>query len=223
MDSLHRYKHFANYVLKTLHRILDHKLSYFEPNNNLVDFIIELMKIHSEATDLQIYGIVFLHKLTNHQFRDRIDNRRLKKVVEFTMNLMETHPNHQNLQRHSLSILDNNRILNDIAFDKLQCFQLILDTLVSFEDKEMNKTAIFICAFISGNLSTDKKSKLFSETVYLEPLLNIIRKHVELASDNDRVLEFTLTILSRLNESSYEKFIEKGGTNLYFDVLNVSF
>jgi hypothetical protein len=181
------------------------------------------MKIHSEATDLQIYRIIFLHRLINHEFRDRIDNRRLEKVVEFTMNLMETHPNHQNLQRYSLSILDNNRIINDIAFDRFQCFQLVMNTLVSFEDKEMNKTAIYVRALVSGNLSIDKKSNLFSKTVYLEPLLNIIRKHVELASDNDRVLQFTLIILSRLNESSYEKFIEKGGINLYFDVLNVGF
>ncbi len=202
---------------------MDHKLNYFEPSNNLVDFIIELMKIHSEATDLQIYRIIFLHRLINHEFRDRIDNRRLEKVVEFTMNLMETHPNHQNLQRYSLSILDNNRIINDIAFDRFQCFQLVMNTLVSFEDKEMNKTAIYVRALVSGNLSIDKKSNLFSKTVYLEPLLNIIRKHVELASDNDRVLQFTLIILSRLNESSYEKFIEKGGINLYFDVLNVGF
>jgi hypothetical protein len=200
MDSLHRYKHFSNYVLKTLHRILNHKLSYFEPSNNLVDFIIELMKIHSEVTNLQIYGIIFLHRLINHEFRDRIDNRRLEKVVEFTMNLMETHPKHQNLQAHSLSILDNDRILDDIAFDKLQCFQLVMDTLVSFENKEMNKTAIYMCAFISGYLWIEKKSNLFSKTVYLELLLNIIRKHVVSASDNDSVLKFTLMILSRVVE-----------------------
>ncbi len=223
IDSLRRYKHLPNYVRKALHRILDHKLNYFKPSDSLVDFVIDLMKIHSETKDLQLYAIVFLQRLTKHELSDRLDIKRLEKVVDLTMNAMETLPNDQNLQRYSLSILGNDRILNDVTFDTFKCIQLVMDTMVSFEDKEMNEAAICISSILSGKLSIVEKTNLFAKTIYLEILLNIIEKRVELASDNDIVLELTLIILSRLNNSSYEMFIGKGGINLYFNVLKVNF
>jgi hypothetical protein len=76
----------------------------------------------------------------------------------------------------------------------------------------------------AGRISATEKSNLFSNPIYVEILLDIVIKSIRLKSENHEIFEQTLTTLSSLTESSKicEIFLNKGGIDLCFSVLNVT-
>ncbi len=166
----------------------------------------------------------------NNRISGEIDKEILEKIVEVTIEAMESFPNHKKLQKKSLSLLSNEHIINNVSFDRFKCFRLALDSMVKFKDSKLNLEAVSICSRLSLNLTGENKLNLISKPAYMESLLNLVRSCLQSVDafdlDPNNVLEQTLYTLSYIVESSAENckiFIEKDGIKLYLSILNVRF
>jgi hypothetical protein len=166
----------------------------------------------------------------NNQISGEIDNKILEKVVEIILDAMESFPNHKKLQKKSLSLLCHEHIIQNVSFDRFKCFQLVLNSIVKFEDSNFNLIAVTICSRLSLHLTEENKLNLTSKPAYIESLLNLVRNSLQFVetfdSEANNILEETLYTLANIVESSLENckiFIEKDGIKLYLSILNVRF
>jgi Zyg-11 family protein len=149
-----------------------------------------------------------------HRLIGTIELEILEKVVEVTLKAMETFPNHQQIQALALSILRMDLILQDVTFNRYKCMQLVVNSVVCVEDKNMKEMATRICSKISKYLTTDEKNILTLKTDLMENLLQTVRQRAEYVPYNDSLFENSLKTISNLTESSPEickLFIEKEG------------
>ncbi len=102
--------------------------------------------------------------------------------------------------------------------------QIIMDSLVNFKDLTMNKMALYIILILLREISSNEITNLFSNPVYLMSLLKIVDIQLQNPSEQDVVLDETLSVIRRLTEESpkcCEMLVEKRGLDLFFNVLNV--
>lgn len=52
------------------------------------------------------------------------------------------------LQKNTLLTLCNDRILQDVTFDKYQCARLVMNCLCNFDDVPMNRMSVAICSIL---------------------------------------------------------------------------
>jgi len=224
IESLRRYKHRPIFNKESLIDLYDFTLTYDEPRTDLIDLVVVKMRENSHMIGIQLVATECLCNLTQNGLSEKMHPKILKKVVEVTLNAMELFPNHQQLQTNALLTLYSNRILRDVSFDTLKCFQLIMDYLVAFNGTDMDEYAIYICSIFARKLPPNQKSKLGSQPIYMKTLLDIVRSRVQFSPDYDSVLELTLRVITSLSDETpktCEMFVEKGGIDLYLLVLNV--
>lgn len=96
----------------------------------------------------------------------------------------------------------------------------------------MNRMAVAICSILAAKISTNETSTLGAKPVYMETLLQVVRSKVQACLQNqpvpaaelepDIMLKFTLSALWNLTDespSTCSMFLEKGGIDLYMDVI----
>ena len=91
----------------------------------------------------------------------------------------------------------------------------------------MNRMAVAICSILAAKISTNETSTLGAKPVYMETLLHVVRSKVQGAAsfeepEPDIMLKFTLSALWNLTDespSTCAMFLEKGGIELYLEVL----
>lgn len=96
-----------------------------------------------------------------------------------------------------------------------------MESLVNFSENSMNRMAVAICSILAAKISTSETSFLGTRPHYMETLLQIVRNRLN-SIDPDIMLKFTLSALWNLTDESPKTcsmFLDKGGINLYLDVL----
>ena len=98
----------------------------------------------------------------------------------------------------------------------------------------MNRMAVAICSILAAKISTNETSTLGAKPVYMETLLQVVRSKVQgcqaaapgapaaVELEPDIMLKFTLSALWNLTDespSTCSMFLEKGGIDLYLDVI----
>jgi Zyg-11 family protein len=225
IDTLRRYKHRPTIVQKSLIRLSGSLPTDYESRNDLIQLIILLMAKHKQIIDLQIAATGILYLLTEDELIEELDKKILGKAVESTLQIMELFPNHQKLQENCLLFLCSDHILEEISFDRYKCIQLAMDSLVNFWDQKMNNIAVDICSQLLIELSITEKSKLSSNSVYMEKLLDRLESIFHFSRDRDRMLENTLFTICSLSDESHEAceiFVVKEGIDICLSILNVS-
>jgi hypothetical protein len=99
-----------------------------------------------------------------------------------------------------------------------------MDSLIEFNDKEMNEKAIYMCALLFNSIPKQEIQNLVTNPAYIEILLDIIENRAQLSSDIAELINSTLFILLKLTDHSIksrEIFVEKRGMDLYLTILNV--
>ena len=223
-ESLRRYHKRPAFIQKSLFHLYNYTLSYSEPRPDLIELIARPMRTHVKSIAICMAATACLYNLTKNELGDGLHPTVLKSVVDATLLAMETHPNHQQLQKNALLTLCSDRILQNVSFDRFRCTQLVLDSLVGFKDTAMNRMAVAICSILAAKISTAETSHLGAKPIYMEALLEIVRHRVTTSVDNDIMLKFTLSALWNLTDESpktCEMFLLKAGMDLYLKVLKV--
>ncbi len=66
---------------------------------------------------------------------------------------METFPQYHQLQKNVLLTICNDRILQEVNFDKYRCARLVMDCLCAWQESSMNRMSVAICSIL-GNFLT---------------------------------------------------------------------
>ncbi len=104
----------------------------------------------------------FLLKLTDGELAEDIEPTVLSKLVLASLHVMETYPNHHQLQMNALSIICNENILKEVVFDRYDCSQILMNSLFNFNNTDIHLMALEIFSIISSQLSIIEKSNLCS-------------------------------------------------------------
>lgn len=225
LEALRRYGLRANFVQKSLFHLYAFTQTLADARADLIEAVVAPMAVHSRAIAVQMAATACLYNLSKNQFGDRLHPSTLRAVVERTLAAMQNFPNHQQLQKNSLLTICSDRVLQDVSFDRFLCTQLVLDSLVQFKDTAMNRMAVAIVSILAAKISTAETSVLGAKAVYMEALLAIVRARLADALHNDIMLKFTLSALWNLTDESpktCQMFLQKGGLDLYLQVLQVS-
>jgi transcriptional regulator len=225
MELLNENREDSTAVIKNLNRLYNYLLIHCEPRNDLIDLIISLMQKHSNSIDVIRSSTLCLYSLTRDKLAEKIEKNLIQNVFDATLSAMELYKDDQQLHTNGLSIFANEIILQDITFDKYKCVEIALNSLMNFEDKGIIQRAIGICSGLTTKLTLDEKLNLFSKSVYIETLINIVRISAHSPSDNEFVLYYTLSCLWNMTDRSPELcqiFLKKAGLNACLIILNVS-
>jgi hypothetical protein len=171
IDSLILYKHRPNFVRKTLICLLKCIESNCEPRTDLIELILVLMKIHSKIIEIQVTATALLYVLIKEEFSEKIDPKLIEKVANASILILRSFPNHQQLQKNALLILSKDCLLQSESINRYNCIQLILNSLIKFNDSDLNRIAVEIYSIISSELSAIEKSDLCSQSNHIETLL----------------------------------------------------
>ncbi len=234
LDSLINFKDKEMNQKAVLICLLSNDLSNAEKLNVLLNPIYRktLLDIVRDCIRLSLDPNIYLEPVLcvfwnlTHELANEISIKIIEEVVDVTIKAFETFPNHQQIVLNALKILCGYRILENVPFDRYKCTQLVMKTLVQFKDKDLVYIAVEICSILSSHITMNEKSNIGSNPTYMETLLNIIRNSVQSAPDYDIILLYTLSFLwnlSDLSPETCELFSRKGGLDLCFLILNVSF
>ena len=170
---------------------------------------------------IQMAATACLFNLSKEKSGQKLHPKVLSKIVKVDLDAMESFPQHQQLQKNVLLTLCNDRILQDVNFDKYRCARLVMDCLCSWQDASMNRMSVAICSILAAKITTRETSKLGSTYKYMSKLLQIVRTKTD-AKDLDITLRFTLSALWNLTDESpntCKVFLDEGGMDLFLAVL----
>jgi hypothetical protein len=224
VELLNKNREDSTAVIKNLNRLYKYLLIHCEPRNDLIDLIISLMQKHSNSIDVILISTACLYSFTRDKLAEKIEKNLIQNVFDATLSAMELYKDDQQLYTNGLSILFNEIILQDITFDKYKCVEIALNSLINFENKRIIERAIWICSGLTTKLTLYEKLNLFSKSVYIETLINILRISAHSPPD-EFILYYTLSCLWNMTDRSPELcqiFLKKGGLNTYLIILNVS-
>jgi hypothetical protein len=142
--------------------------------------ILNIIEKHVQLNQIDDIVIVFywdvIFKLIRES-REKIETQILERLVDLTLKTMEFFSNQQTVQTIALLILLNNHILENISFDRYKSIHLVMNSLINFKDKNMNRKAVWITSKLIRKISNEEKSNLFSNPIYVKTLLNIVESH----------------------------------------------
>ena len=97
---------------------------------------------------IQIAATACFFNLTKGEAGQKLHPRILSKIVQVDLDAMEAFPQHQRLQKNVLLTLCNDRILQEVNFDKYRCARLVMDCLCAWPDATMNRLSVAICSIL---------------------------------------------------------------------------
>jgi hypothetical protein len=190
--------------------------SWFDSNEEMFYFLIKLI-------------LLFIHLKSDSCLKR--EAKILTNIVKTALLTMEYLTNNRKLQLIACVILNDvfvcsDSVLQFVNFDRYKCIQLVMNSLLNFEDSYMNRIAVWITCALIRDISFVEKSNLFLNHSYIKSLLNIVENNSQQTSNPDIILNQTLSLFWCLTDESpkvCEIFVEQKGLNLFFLLLKVCF
>lgn len=216
-------KHYErpSYVQKALYHLFQLTTTFSETRSDIFELVLPAMKSNPTKFGVQMAATACLYNLTRGDFSKNIHPKLLNVGVNLTLIAMENFTDEFQLQKNSLLILCSDRILQEVQFDRYRCAKLVLDSLCTFDDVNMNRMAVAICSILAAKVSTAETSKLGAEPLYMRKLLSMVQSRTEF-KQSDITMKFTLSALWNLTDESSatcKVFLEQGGATLFLEVL----
>ncbi|GIY01943.1 protein zyg-11 homolog B [Caerostris darwini] len=222
LESLHRYINRKFYVVKSLCYLYADIQNLTEIRIDIIELVLEGMKAFPTALGIQMAATACLYNLTKGQLSDKIHPNWLRKIVEYTLLSMENFPNQLQLQKNALLTLCSDRMLQDVSFNRYHCAELVMNSLITFDDPAMSRMSVAICSILAARISTVETSNLGAKLDYMNRLLDIVKVKKE-QGDIDIMMKFTLSALWNLTDESPKTcgvFLKLGGLQLFLSVLD---
>ncbi len=101
-ESLTRYHDRSNFVQKVLYYIFFLTRSFQSKQQNLlIELILRVMTTHSNIQSVQMASTACIYNLTRTPMNEQIHVKYLAQIVQATMNVMATFPDHQQVEEKS--------------------------------------------------------------------------------------------------------------------------
>jgi len=150
----------------------------------------------------------------------------LQKVFDLIIRSMESHPNNQQIHSKGLSLISYALEFRELNFNVNKCIQLSMNLLLNSKDEYINRISVEICYRLRRKTSISSRSQLFSNPIYVEKLIEIVKNAIHESNHKTFLMEQILSILVSVTDSSpnvCEIFVEKGGIDLCLNILKVGF
>jgi hypothetical protein len=202
----------------------DNEMSNYEI---ILEFIIEKVEHLPQNIPLFFYILCeFTNQHLSETSKRNLNIVLLQKVFDLIMRSMESHSNNQQIETKGLSLISYAFDFRELNLNVNKCIQLSMNLLLNSKDEEINRMSVQICYKLIRKTSISSRSQLFSNSIYIEKLIEIV-KNVIYDSNHDIILiEKISSILVSVTDSSpnvCEIFVEKGGIDLYLNILKVGF
>jgi hypothetical protein len=200
-------------------------------SKTLLDCVIEYCEIidYEKRENKSQTKIKFKNKLWKKELKEKLNVELLEKVFEVTIRSMESFPNNLQIQKNTISFdfLRQQLIYTDIEYDSNKCIQLVLNLLFTFKDNNIINLSVkrILFSTLFNNLSKSETKQLFFNPVNVEKLLKLVENSINDSNRNTNLIEKILqsfVTITDLSPNVCEIFVEKGGIDLCFDILNVS-
>ncbi|GFQ78435.1 protein zyg-11 homolog B [Trichonephila clavata] len=221
LEALRRYTQRRLYVVKSLCYLYADIQNLPDVRVDIIELVLEGMKAFPLALGIQVAATACLYNLTKGSLNTKIHPNWLRKIVECTLLSMENFPNQLQLQKNALLTLCSDRMLQDVSFNRYHCAELVMNSLMAFDDPAMNRMSVAICSILAARISTVETSNLGAKTNYMNRLLDIVKTKKE-QGDIDIMMKFTLSALWNLTDESPKTcgvFLHLGGLQLFLSVL----
>lgn len=158
----------------------------------------------------------------------------LKKVFDVTMKSVESFPNNHQIQKYALLLISDNFMRDIVLLNVNSCIKLALNSMlindvikdIDNNQQDINRLSAHICFEYIFELSQEERSQLFSDSNYLEKLIELVRYEIQDSSKHNTLFfkQLLNTLLNVTNSlpNVCEIFVNKGGIDMCLDILNVS-
>jgi hypothetical protein len=146
----------------------------------------------------------------------------LQKVFDLILRSMESHPNNQQIQTKGSSLISYGLRFRELNFNVNKCIKLAMNLLLT--SKDINRKSVEICSKLISKQSVSERSQLFFDSIYIEKLIEIVKNSIYDSNHDIILIEEILSILvsaTDLSPNVCEMFVEKGGIDLYLNILKV--
>ncbi|XP_076151231.1 protein zyg-11 homolog isoform X1 [Alosa pseudoharengus] len=192
-----------------------------EPQSDVLKLVIMGMKSHEQSLHVQLVATACIFNLTTQDKVLGMPLCLLRTTVHQLLIAMRHFPNHEQLQKNCLLSLCNDRILQDVPFDRFDAAKLVMSWLSSREDHTLQRMAVAIVSILVSKLTTEETTRLGAEAFIMEQLLSIVQQKAS-AGVVDSTLKFALSALWNLTDESpaaCRHFLQCQGLELYTEVL----
>jgi hypothetical protein len=217
---------YSHYII--LSRYIEMKFKDNEILNlkRILEFLIEKLE-DSPTNVLLFFQTLCDYTIQYRQSKHDLDIKLLEKILEVTIKLMESfprnpeNPEHQEIQKNALSMISDSFKRKDDILDLNKCIQIAINSLLTTKDKEIKHMSIELCSKHIKMLE-----ELFSNTFYMGKIIELLKNDIHDSSKiHTNFFKQILRIFTSgtdLSPNNCEKFVEKDGMDLCFNILNVS-
>jgi hypothetical protein len=158
----------------------------------------------------------------------------LKKVFDVTMKSAESFPNNHQIQKYALLLISDNFMRDIVLLNVNSCIKLAMNSMLTNEvindidnnQQDINRLSAHICSEYIFELSQEDRLQLFSDSIYLEKLIELVKYEIQDSSKHNTLFfkQLLNTLLNVTNSlpNVCDIFVDKGGIDMSLDILNVS-
>jgi Zyg-11 protein homolog len=92
LASLKYYKNRQNYIQKSLYHLFELSKNFKRTRVDLIELIIQLMRIHSKSQSVQLAATTCIFNLTRQDLHKNIPDTVLSQIVNVIINSMQIYP-----------------------------------------------------------------------------------------------------------------------------------
>lgn len=237
IEAIKRYKDCSVFVQKSLLHLYSSRFQLetqemYDHRSEILNLIIDLLHAYLGTVNIVLVSTACLYIFTQMIFTNvtgvtpTLHPHLLSKVVQINMITMDKYSTNQPVMKNILLTLCSDRILQEIAFDRMACMQLVMDSLLTFQEPTLNRLALAVCSILAAKIPTEQTTLIGQQLKYMNRLLEFVqRKNVTLDAENRDVLfKLALSALWNFTDESpmtCQTFIEHGGLQLYIEALEV--
>jgi hypothetical protein len=202
--------------------------------NALCDYTSEYCRIMKNLYEIKDFYDIKLESQSQKYIKSKwiekdleieLNFKLLQKVFDLIMRSMESHPNNQKIHSKLISLIFYGLDFRELIFNVNKCIHLAMNLLLNSKDDDFNRISVEICYKLISKTSISEGSQLFSNSIYIEKLIEIVKNSIHDSKHDIFIIENITGLLwnvTNLSPNICDIFVEKGGIDLYLDILNVS-
>jgi hypothetical protein len=148
-------------------------------------------------------------KFQKQKLKIKLNIELLEKVFEATMRSMESLPNNLQIQKNAISLCQE-LIHTDAEYDSNKCIQLVINSLFTFKNEDINHLSVKLFSSLVYKLSKSETKQLLSNPVNVEKLLELVENSINESNRDTILIERILSVFVKikLNIELLEKVFE---------------
>ena len=197
----------------------------------MISIIVDILHSYLSSVNIVLVSTACLYIFTQtfNSKEQQLHPAVLAKVVKINMKAMDNYSKNQPVMKNILLTLCSDRILQEIMFDRMRCMQLVMDSLITFQDITLNRLALAVCSILAAKIPTQQTTIIGQQKLYMKRMLEFIDQQRFNNNDRDNrdiLFKLALSALWNFTDESpktCEAFIENQGLKMYIEALKVCF